>query len=90
MEKIWQKYRHQEHWIALKLERRKYRDMLRRIRTDKITEKVTECAGSTKKLYSLVSYLTRSEIEKPMPPGKMDGKLAEEFAEYFMQKIKTI
>ena len=73
-EKIWQKYR----------------DMLRRIRTDKITEKVTECAGNTKKLYSLVSYLTGSEIENPMPPGKMDGELAEEFAEYFMQKIKTI
>ena len=62
--------------------------MLRRIRTDKITEKVTECAGNTKKLYSLVSYLTGSEIENPMPPGKMDGKLAEEFAEYFMQKSK--
>ena len=64
--------------------------MLRRIRTDKITEKVTECAGNTKKLYSLVSYLTRSEIENPMLPGKMDDELAEEFAEYFMQKIKTI
>ena len=64
--------------------------MLRRIRTDKITEKVTECAGNTKKLYSLVSYLTRLEIENPMQPGKMGGKLAEEFAEYFMQKIKTI
>ena len=64
--------------------------MLRRIRTDKITEKVTECAGNTKKLHSLVSYLTRSEIENPMLPGKMDGKLAEEFAEYFMQKTKTI
>ena len=89
-EKIWQKYRHQEYLIALKLERRKYRDMLRRIRTDKITEKVTECAGNTKKLYSLVSYLTGLEIENPMPPGKTDGELAEEFAEYFMQKIKTI
>ena len=64
--------------------------MLRRIRTDKITEKVTECAGDTKKLYSLVSYLTGSETENPMPPGKMDDKLAEEFAEFFMQKIKTI
>ena len=64
--------------------------MLRRIRTDKITEKVTECAGDTKKLYSLVSYLTRSEIENPMPPGKTDDELAEEFAEFFMQKIKTI
>ena len=64
--------------------------MLRRIRTDKITEKVTECAGNTKKLYSLVSYLTGLEIENPMLPGKTDGKLAEEFAEYFMQKIKTI
>ena len=89
-EKIWQKYRHQEHWITLKSERRKYRDMLRRIRTDKKTEKVTECAGNTKKLYSLVSYLTGSETENPMPPGKMDDELGEEFAEFFIQKIKTI
>ena len=64
--------------------------MLRRIRIDKITEKVTECACNTKKLYSLVSYLTRSEIENPMSPDKTDGELAEEFAEYFMQKIKAI
>ena len=75
--RIWQKYRHQEHWIVLKSERRKYCDMLRRIRTDKITEKVTECAGNTKKLYSLVSYLTGLETENSMPPGKMDDKLAE-------------
>ena len=64
--------------------------MLRRIRTDKITEKVTECAGNTKKLYSLVSYLTGLETENPMPPGKMDDQLAEEFAKFFMQKIKAI
>ena len=64
--------------------------MLRRIRTDKITEKVTECAGNTKKLYSLVSYLTRLEIENPMPPGKTDGKLAEEFAEYFIAKTSKL
>ena len=64
--------------------------MLSRIRTDKITEKVTECAADIKKLYSLVSYLTGLETENPMPPGKTDGKLAEEFAELFMQKIKTI
>ena len=25
-----------------------------------------------------------------MPPGKTDDELAEEFAEFFMQKIKTI
>ena len=64
--------------------------MLRRITTDKITEKVIECAGNPKKLYSLVSYLTRSETENPMPPGKMDDELPKEFAEFFMQKIKTI
>ena len=40
--------------------------------------------------YSLVSYVTGSETENPMPPGKMDDELAEEFAEFFIQKIKTI
>ena len=37
-----------------------------------------------KKLYRLVSEITGTKSENPMPPGKGDNILAEEFAEYFM------
>ena len=35
-------------------------------------------------------YLTGTATENPLPPGKMDDQLAEDFAEFFMNKIQTI
>ena len=51
-------------------------------------EKVEECKGDTKKLYSLVRYLTGTKAPNPMPDSTGDKKLANDFADYFKQKIK--
>ena len=42
-EKKWRKYKFESNWKAFKLERLKYRQMLREARRVKIAEKVNEC-----------------------------------------------
>ena len=53
-------------------------------------EKVDECKGDTKKLYSFVRYLTVTKAQNPMPDNTEDEKLANDFADYFLQKIQKI
>ena len=54
------------------------------------SKKVDECKGDTKKLYSLVRYLTGTKAQNPMPDNTGDEKLANNFADYFIQKIQKI
>ena len=44
----------------------------------------------TKKLYSLVRYLTGTKVQNPMPDNTGDEKLANDFADYFIEKIQKI
>ena len=59
-----------------------------KIRT--ISTKVKECGNDTKRLYNLVNNITGRVRVNPMPPGKSDENLAEEFADYFLNKINKI
>ena len=89
-EKIWQKYKCPEHWRALQVARKEYKILLTKVKTTKIKEKIDDCHNDTKKLYEPVVYLTGTATENPLPPGKTDNQLAEDFVEFFMNKIQTI
>ena len=89
-ERIWKKYGTPETLTALKVERHKYKKMLRKSKIETIREKVNECAKDSKKLYKLVSELVGSKSENPMPPNRTDKELSEDFADFFMNKITKI
>ena len=74
----------------MKIERQKYKQMLRDVKTQTICEKVADCNWDAKKLYSLMSYLTGTKVDNPMPEHTDDEQLADEFADFFMGEIKTI
>ena len=57
-EKIWRQYGLTSNWTALKTERQNYKQMLKDVKTQIICEKVADCRQDSKKLYSLVCYLT--------------------------------
>ena len=59
-----------------------------KIRT--ISTKVKECGNDTKILYNLVNNITGRVNVNPMPPGKSYENLAEELADYFLNKINKI
>ena len=89
-EKIWQKYKTDGTWKALVEHRNKYNAMIREEKLKSTSRKVEECKGDTRKLYSLVRYLTGTKVQNPMPSSTGDTKLANDFADYFIEKIQKI
>ena len=68
----------------------KYNNMLKEAKKNTISEKIYACNRDTKKLYKLVSELTSSVRENPLPLGKSNKDLAEEFVDFFLSKIQRI
>ena len=64
--------------------------MLNEIKTKCISEKIQECGNDTKKLYRLVNCLTGRKADNPFPEYTDQEVMANEFADYFMGKIKKI
>ena len=89
-EKKWRKYKLESNWKAFKSERSKYRQMLREARRVKIAEKVNECDNNVKKLYNLVNHLMGGNLGFSFPDSISDEMLANQFADFFMEKIKRI
>lgn len=75
---------------AYKNERNKLNKMLFAAKKQEISDKVIKCGKDTKKLYSLVNKLTGTKKSNPMPEGKSDAQLAEDFADFFIEKIMNI
>ena len=89
-EQIWRWYGLIANWTALKTERQKYKRLLRDVKTQTICNKVADCNQDAKKLYSLMSYLTGTKVDNPMPEHTDNEQLADEFADFFMGKVKTL
>ena len=64
--------------------------MLRKGKLESWQKKISECGNNAKKLYNLVTSITGSEKESPIPPSTLDQDLAEEFASYFIARIEKI
>ena len=54
-----------------------------------MSKKILENRKNTKQLFKIVSKVTNSNQQNPLPDGNPE-ELAEEFADYFLNKIKTI
>ena len=51
-----------------------------------LSDKVSGCGQDTKKLYSVINGLIGRTMDNPMPESESDKQLAEDFADYFMEK----
>ena len=87
-EKVFRKYRLQSCWIALDRERKKYRKMLFEAKTACYIKHVKDCRGDIKALYKMVNTLMGISSDNPLPNHTSDKDLAEEFADFFMDKIQ--
>lgn len=57
-------------------------------KTNHLSEKVIACKGDSKSMYKLIANLTSTTPENPMPPNQSDQELAENFADFFINKIE--
>ena len=64
--------------------------MLREASRVKIAEKVNECINDVRKLYNLVNNLMCRNVVTPFLDSVSDEMLANQFADFIMEKIRTI
>ena len=57
---------------------------------DAIKDMVKDFGRNSKKLYTLVTNLTGTFKENPLPEGLSNKEVAEQFTEFFITKIKKI
>ena len=89
-EKIWRKYKEDHQWTAYKIEKRKYNNTLCESKQINILNKVNQCNRDMRQLFRLVSEITSSTKDNPLPGGKSNQELADQFAEYIINKIQII
>ena len=86
---MFKKYKSKSTWMALKAERHKLHNIIYLAKKDHISELVAGCGNDSGKLYKLVNNLTGCKSECPLP-NKDPESLAEEFSDFFLDKITTI
>ena len=86
----WLKYKLDLNWIAYNKERNIYNGLLTYSKCQSLSKKINDLRGNTKGLYKLTANLTGITPQNPMPQDKNDAQLAEEFAEFFIDKIDKI
>ena len=89
-EKVYRKYRLESCWIALNMERKKYRKMLFEAKTACYSKQVKDCRGHIKGLYKMVNTLMGTTLDNPLSNHTSDKDIAEEFADFYMDKIQKI
>ena len=90
LERKWTKYRLESCWEAYKVNQNAYYYLIRKKKKQFISDSVKQCGKDTKKLYKLVNALMGNNTENPMPKAKSDEELAQQFADYLLEKIQKI
>ena len=89
-EKIYNAYRQDHQWQAYKRERNRYIRMLDFNKRNFILGRIVKATNNSKQLFSIVEGLLGNTKENPLPPGRTSSQLAEEFADFFLNKIQRI
>ena len=88
----WLKYRLDSCWRAYRNVRNKCFGKLNYKKKTYIQQKIQDCKNDTKKLHRLVTHLTGTEPQNPLPDDNSnnDKDLANSFTDFFQSKIEKI
>ena len=89
-ERLWRKYLQDHLWIAFKIERNRYNKMLKEAKEAFISQDILSHRNDIRYLYKVVTNLSGVRKENPMPLPESDQLLAEEFTDFFIEKIDKI
>ena len=64
MEQTCHRYKTNTSWQNFSIQKQIYRDMLKKAKTDAVSNKVMKCGNDTKKLYKIVNNILGTNIEK--------------------------
>ena len=74
MEIVYHRYKTNISWQNFRIEQQNYRDMLKKAKTEAVSEKVAEYSNDTIKLYKIVNNILGTTNEKPLPPSDDKNK----------------
>ena len=83
-------YRENQHWKAFTRERNRYNKMLEYSKRHHLVTAINETGQDPKKLFKLLNNILGNNDENQLPKGTTDSRLAEEFADFFLEKINKI
>ena len=86
----WFKYREDSHWHAYKCKGNRYINILKFKKTHSLHQLIKQNSGDSKKLCKLINELTGNKDHNLLQAAKSDKDLAEEFAQFFLNKIAKI
>ena len=89
-ERIWRKYQAQHQWKAFCEDCKYYFKQLYLKKKHYIKSEIHKLRNNNRELYKIVSKLTGSAVDNPMPEHESDKVLTDEFIQFFMNKIKMI
>ena len=84
------KYRLDSLWQAYKKARNSYYYLLNNKKRQSLRNKIMECSTDSKKLHQLINNLTKPDEEVQWPEHSNPEGLANEFMDYFENKILKI
>ena len=87
-ERLWRKYLQDHLWTTFKIQRNRYTKMLQAAKESFISADIMSHRQDIKYLYKVVTNLSGVRKENPMSPAESNQLLAEEFAGFFVDKIK--
>ena len=89
-EDLWRKTKLQVHENAFRSVKNDYNRRVREARSKYLQEAIRENADNPRHLFTTTSRLIGNKKERALPSGRSDAQLAQEFATFFMEKIRLI
>ena len=89
-ERLWRKTKLTVHYDMYKTQSAKFFSMLQTARIQYCSKKVEECGTNQKKIFRFTNSLLGRKTEQVLPKTNSDQKLANDFMDYFTNKIKKI
>ena len=89
-EKKWRKLKTNESWLEYSVVRNQYNELLRRTKTHYYKKKLSEAGYDMRRVYCILNSLTGNLRKKNIPDGFSDQELANNFLDYFKNKIDNI
>ncbi|KAJ8039622.1 hypothetical protein HOLleu_13673 [Holothuria leucospilota] len=88
-ERIWRYHKNDSHYQVFKMERNELNRMFA-AKKETICETIVNSGNDSKELFSLINIITGARRENPLPVHKSDKDLADQFADFFLEKILKI
>lgn len=89
-QKNWLQNRNEENWNKLKMARNKYVNKLNIAKANYFTDKIKRLKGNTAGIYNTINKLTNRIKVNPMPEHDSKKSLANDFSNFFKNKIEKI